>query len=325
MKFLDYYQVLGVPRGADADAIKKAFRKLARKYHPDVSKSPEAETRFKEANEAYEVLSDPEKRKRYDALGPNWKAGQSFTPPPGFGGFKGASSGPGGFSFQFGDAGEFSDFFSALFGDLGASRSRRRASPFGDFGAGTDFADAFQPRGQDIEVGLSITIEDLYNRAPKSLSLQVPVTGPDGTVTHSSRSFNVRIPPGATEGTRIRLSGQGHAGGNLYIKLHVRPHPVYRLNGHDLELTLAITPWEAALGAKIPVQTLSGTASVTIPPGTSSEARLRLAGQGLPKRQGRGGDLLITVRIVVPKQPTSREKQLFEQLAADSSFRPRAT
>lgn len=331
MKYLDYYAVLGVPRGASADEIKKAFRKLARQYHPDVNKSAGAEARFKEINESYEVLSDPEKRKRYDALGHNWKPGQDFTPPPGWGGFEGASSGPGGIHFEFGGApggGDFSDFFSALFGDLGgpgrAARGRRGGSPFAGFGGfGDAGAETFTPRGQDFEANLTLSLEDLFNRAPKSLTLQLPAAHPDGTPARQAKTFNVRIPPGATDGTRIRLSGQGGGGGNLYLNLRVAPHPVFQLNGHDLDLVLPLAPWEAVLGAKVHIPTLEGTASLHIPPGTQGGSRLRLAGKGLPDKHGSRGDIFVNIRIVLPDPPTPREKALFAQLAQESTFQPR--
>ena len=336
MKFLDYYAVLGVPRDASPDAIKKAFRKLARQYHPDVNKSSGAESKFKEINEAYEVLSDPEKRKRFDALGPNWKSGQDFTPPPGFGGFGGASSGPGGIPFDFSGApggGDFSDFFSSLFGDLGgaggprsSSRGRRSSSrPFSGFGGfgGIPNEDQFTPRGQDFEANLPLSIEELFNRAPKSITLQVPQPRPDGSLARQSKSFQVRIPLGATDGTRIRLSGQGASGGNLYLNLRVAPHPTFHLNGHDLDMTVPIAPWEAVLGAKVHIPTLEGTASLHIPPGTQGGSRLRLPGRGLPDKHGVRGDIFVSIRIAIPDNPTTREKELFERLAKESPFRPR--
>ena len=329
MKYLDYYAVLGVPRDASADDVKKAFRKLARQYHPDVNKSPGAEARFKEINEANEVLSDPEKRKRYDALGANWKTGQDFTPPPGWGGFEGASSGPGGIRFEFGGGpggGDFSDFFSSLFGDLGGAargaRGRRAGNPFAGFGG---FGGGEEPErgGRDFEADLALSLEDLLSREPKSVTLQVPVARPDGSIAQTAKTFHVRIPPGATDGTRIRLSGQGADGGNLYLNLRVAPHPVFQVHGHDLDQTLPIAPWEAALGAKIRIPTLEGPAVLAIPPGTPSGARLRLAGKGLPDKRGVRGDVFVAVRIVVPAPPTAREKALFEQLAKESTFQPR--
>lgn len=334
MKYLDYYAVLGVPRDASAEDIKKAFRKLARKYHPDVNKSPGAETKFKEINESNEVLSDPEKRKRYDALGHNWKSGQDFTPPPGWGGTGGAGRGPGGIHFDFGGAsgagGDFSDFFSSLFGDLGgpgrAPRGRRGgANPFAGFGGfgGGPAEETFTPRGQDFEANLALSIEDLFSRAPKSLTLQMPATHPDGSLSRQSKTFQVRIPPGATDGTRIRLSGQGEGGGNLYLNLRVAPHPVFQLHGQDLDLTLPLAPWEAVLGAKVHIPTLEGLAALHIPPGTQGGARLRLTGKGLPDKDGSRGDIFVNIRIALPDHPTPREKALFEQLAKESSFRPR--
>ena len=336
MKYLDYYAVLGVPRDASSDDIKKAFRKLARQYHPDVNKSPGAEAKFKEINEANEVLSDSDKRKRYDTLGRNWKSGQDFTPPPGFGGFGSARGGaPGGIPFDFGGAqgagGDFSDFFSAIFGDLGgqsrtSGRGRRGgANPFAGFGGfGGDMDEkTFTPRGQDFEANLTLSIEDLFSRAPKSVTLQVPSTRADGSLARQAKSFNVRIPPGATDGTRIRLSGQGESGGNLYLNIRVAPHPVFQLNGHDLDLTLPITPWEAVLGAKVHIPTLEGTASLNIPPGTQGGSRLRLSGKGLPDKSGSRGDIFVNLRMAIPDHPTPREKALFEQLAKESTFRPR--
>jgi curved DNA-binding protein len=330
MKYLDYYAVLGVPRDASADAIKKAFRKLAREYHPDVNKSPAAEARFKEINEANEVLSDPEKRKRYDALGANWKTGQDFTPPPGWGGFEGASSGPGGIRFEFGGGpggGDFSDFFSSLFGDLGgasrAGRGRRGGNPFADYDGFGGGEEAFTPRGQDFEANLTLSIEELYSREPKTVALQVPVVQPDGTVAHRPKTFHVRIPPGAADGTRIRLSGQGAGGGNLYLNLRVAPHPVYALHGCDLDVSVPLAPWEAVLGAKVRIPTPDGAATLTIPSGSQGGTRLRLAGKGLPDKHGSRGDVFANLRIVVPHPPTAKERALFEQLARESTFQPR--
>lgn len=336
MKYLDYYALLGVPRTASDTDIKKAFRRLARQYHPDVNKAPDAEARFKEINEAYEVLSDPEKRKRYDALGPNWKSGQDFTPPPGFGGFGGPGGGNIHFEFGGGDGGfpsDFSDFFSAIFGGMnggmgGGPRARRSSSrtrggpaanPFGGFGGfGASGPDAdFVPRGNDFEATLPIRIEDLFSRDPQTVTLQLPGTPP------APKTFKIRIPAGATDGTRIRLAGQSPDGGNLYITLKLLPHPVFRPNGHDLDLTLPVAPWEAVLGAKIAVPTPDGTAMVTLRPGTQGGSRLRIPAHGLPQRTGKRGDLFVTIRIAIPDHPTDRERELFAELARTSTFRPR--
>lgn len=315
MKYLDYYQVLGVPRDATPDAIKKAFRKLARQYHPDINKDPAAEAKFKEINEAYEVLSDPAKRSRYDALGPNWKAGQDFTPPPGgadFGGFH--------FDFSTGGApgdgpGAFSDFFSALFGDAfaraqpGGAHSRRRRAPRNPF-------ESAAPPSPDVKATLPISLEDLYRRAPQTFSFQLSGAA-------APKTLSVRIPPGATDGTRIRLAGQGPNGADLYLTLRVSPHPRFKLHGLDLEAPLVLAPWEAALGAKIRVPTLDGEVTVAVPAGTQGGSRLRLSGQGLPGRDDRRGDLFLLVKIAVPTPLTPREKELFSLLSRESPFRPR--
>ncbi len=330
MKYLDYYAVLGVARGASADEIKKAYRKLARKYHPDVNKTSGAETKFKEVSESYEVLSDPEKRKRYDALGHNWKSGQDFTPPPGWGGgFSGArGQRDGGVHFDFGGGGgeDFSDFFSSIFGGQagagGSPYGRRGGNPFGG-GAGMG-SQGFTPRGQDFEANLPLSIEELFNREPKSITLQLPTTHSDGSRSSKAKTFKVRIPSGASDGTRIRLSGQGEGGGSLYLNLRVTPHPVFQLHGHDLDLSLPIAPWEAVLGAKIKIPTLEGTASLSIPPGTQGGARLRLSGKGLPAKHGKQGDIFVNIRLAIPDHPTTREKELFEQLAKESTFQPRS-
>jgi curved DNA-binding protein len=323
MKYIDYYQTLGVPRDATADAIKKAFRKLARKYHPDVNKSPGAEAKFKEINEAYEVLSDPEKRKRYDTLGANWKAGQDFTPPPGWeDAFRGAGGRGGGIHFDFGGggAGGFSDFFSQLFGRMGGMGGMHGMGGMGnmggDMGGGGPFGyGGFTPHGQDAQADLPISLEDLYSRAPQKLTLRLPDGG--------TRTFNVRIPLGAADGSRIRLPGQGSGGGHLYLNLRVQPHPHFKPNGHDLDYTLPLAPWEAVLGAKVRVPTLDGASVLTIAPGTQNGARLRLHGKGLPDKQGNRGDIFATVKVVVPAHPTDREKELFRQLAEEAAFKPR--
>ena len=321
VKFQDYYETLGVSRSASADEIKKAYRKLAQKLHPDVNKDPSAESRFKQVNEAYEVLGDPDKRKKYDALGTNWRAGQDFQPPPGYENihfdFGGAPGQGGAFSFE--DLGGFSDFFGTLFGSqFGQARSGRSR--------GRDSMRAM--RGQDQEAELTITVEEAYHGARKTIALQVPEMTPYGEANYQTHKYDVKIPAGATEGSRIRLSGQGSAGrgggeaGDLYLTIHMSPHPIYTVKDHDLEMDLPITPWEAALGAKVNVRTLAGTMSLTIPARTQSGQKLRLRGKGLPKGKT-AGDLLATIRIVVPDRLTSKERELFEQLAHESTFRPR--
>ena len=337
VKFKDYYEILGVNRNASADEIKKAYRKLARQYHPDVNKSPGAETRFKEINEANEVLGDAEKRKRYDALGANWRGGQEFTPPAGwenirfdFGGAQGPTGG--GFSFENlgGGAGGFSDFFEMLFGGMGRpgqGHAFRYQSqhPFGMNG------DEESPQGADQEATINISLEDIYRGATKSISLTHEQFDEQGRPHRSVKTYDVKIPAGATEGTRIRLAGQGApsynggAPGHLYLTIHIAPHPLYRSNGHDLEMDLPLTPWEAILGGKVTIPTLNDSVTLTIPAGTQGGQRLRLRGKGLPKAGGRGaGDLYAVVKIVVPTRLSAKERALLEELASASNFQPRS-
>jgi curved DNA-binding protein len=324
VKFQDYYETLGVPRGATEQEIKKAYRRLAQKYHPDVNKDPAAEAKFKRINEAYEVLGDAEKRKKYDTLGSNWRAGQDFTPPPDWKNvrfdFRGAPDM--GDESGFEEFGGFSDFFSELFGGRFGQAVRS--------GSGARNARWAAERGQDHEAAITISLEDAYHGAHKTISLQAAEMDERGRARHKTRTYEVRIPPGAAEGTRIRLSGQGSAGpgggapGDLYLHVHVAPHPVYKVNGHDIEMPLPLTPWEAALGAKVTVSTLAGTVSLNIPPRTQSGQHLRLRGKGLPgKGREPGGDLILETRIAVPERLSARERELFEALAHESSFKPR--
>ncbi len=320
MDYKDYYATLGVARGASADEIRKAYRKQARRYHPDVNKESGAEAKFKAAAEAYEVLSDPEKRSRYDALGAGWKAGQDFRPPPpgAGGGFEGGAfhfGGAGGGGFRPEDMGGFSDFFSSLFGGGFAQEG----------GAG-----GAAMRGQDHEAELEITIEEARHGVRKSVALQSAEVDAHGRVQRRTRNYEVHVPAGTTEGARIRMAGQGGAGeeggalGDLYLRIRLAPHPRFRVQGHDLETDLPVTPWEAALGAKVAVGTGDGDALVTLPAGTSSGQRIRLRGQGLPRRGGGvAGDLYAVVRIEAPRTLSGRERELFEELARISAFRPR--
>jgi curved DNA-binding protein len=326
MKFLDYYAVLGVPRDASADTIKKAFRKLARQYHPDVNKSPGAEARFKEINEAYEVLSDPAKRKRYDTLGSNWKAGQDFTPPPGFDfGGGGNPFGGGGMHFDFSGSGAegFSDFFSALFGNMGGAmggggRSRRRGpgNPFAGFGGANPFAGAAAAEDappQAVEAEIRVPLRALFAKEKETVRLDFG----DGT---GPKTYAVSLPAGTTDGSRVRLRGQGPGGADLLLTVRLEPDPLFRPTGpYDLETTLPIRPWEAVLGAKkVPCETPTGTAAVNIAPGTQGGRMLRLAGQGLPKRGGGRGDLYVKLAIRVPTAPTEAERAAYEALAKAS-------
>ncbi len=311
LEYKDYYQILGVARDADADAIKSAYRKMARKYHPDVSKEANAEDRFKDLQEAYEVLKDPEKRRAYDQLGSNWQAGQDFRPPPGWehftGGFGGGAN-P--------NMGGFSDFFEELF----AQRGRR--SPHG--GA------SFRMRGEDSEAEIQIPLEDVFHGAKREISLELPVLGPDGRMHRERRQLSVKIPAGIAEGQRLRITGQGQPGqgggpnGDLYLRVRYAAHPRFRAEGKDLYLDLPISPWEAVLGASVSVPTLDGQLRVKVPAGSSSGQKLRLGGRGLPESKGgKAGDLYVVLQIVVPKEVSTAEKELWEKLATESRFQPR--
>jgi curved DNA-binding protein len=301
--FQDYYDTLGVPRDASADEIRRAYRNLARRLHPDVNKEPGAEDRFKEVSEAYEVLRDPEKRQRYDRFGTNRTAGENVSGATGFEG----EDDFGDVSFDFG-RGDFSDFFDGLFSRRGGARA----------GPGTSSFEGFSMRGGDQEAVLELTLEEAAAGGRRRLSLG------DG------RDLEVEIPRGVRDGQRIRLAGQGSGGpgggpaGDLYLRVRLRPHPVFDVEGRDLHVDLAVTPWEAALGAEVPVPTLGGTARVKVPPGSSSGRRLRLRGQGLPDSAGGPpGNLYTVVEIHVPKRLTREERELFEQLASVSKFDPR--
>lgn len=347
VRYKDYYQILGVPRDASDDEIKKAFRRLARQYHPDVAKNKrEAEEKFKEINEAYEVLSDPVKRKRYDALGANWKAGQEFRPPPGWEPFEhefvrwdNFGQAGTGFEFHFGGTG-FSDFFEQLFG-------RMRWA-----GAGSRFSrDLFEDEqgiktGRDIEGDIMVTLEEAARGSVRTVTVHrtVPCTACGGSgerygqtcsecagtgQTKKTDTFKVKIPPGVVEGQRLRVAGRGEVGlggdtaGDLYLRVRFARHPDFTVDGQDLIYEVELAPWEAVLGTTITVPTLSGSATIKIPPGTQAGQKFRLRGRGLPNRQGEKGDLIVVARIQVPKHVTDRERALWEQLARESNFNPR--
>jgi len=332
VKFQDYYQTLGVPRSASEDDIRKAFRKLARKYHPDVNPGDKsAEEKFKEINEAYEVLSDSEKRKRYDRLGQNWKAGSDFTPPPGWEGMRVEYGDTGDFfGGGRGPAGGFSNFFETLFG----------GGPRGRTGTG------FRMRGQDIEAEIPLTIEEANRGTTRTVTLQSAETCPDcgGTgrkdnkvcptcrgagVISRPRSLDVTIPPGVREGSVIRLSGQGDPGegggppGDLYLHVRLQPHPVFTVSGDDVQMDLPVAPWEAALGAEVSVPTLDGWVDMKIPPGSQGGQRLRLRGQGLNRRKGGRGDQYLKLKVVLPPNLSEAERRHFQELAAESRFNAR--
>lgn len=306
MKYKDYYATLGIDGSAGADEIKKAFKKLAHKYHPDVSKDPQGEEKFKEVAEAYETLKDAEKRAAYDRLGRH-EAGQDFQPPPDWG----SQFREGGFSFEEMD---LSDLFAGLAGS--GSRGNR---------AGGNVP----IRGQDFEVNAQITLEDAHRGTVTDLNLTVPEVDDQGRLRRVEKSFQARIPKGAIDGQRLRLRGKGGKGmnggpnGDLYLNITLHPHPLFRASGHDLYLDLPLTPWEAALGASVDVPTLEGSIRLKVPSSTHAGQKLRLARRGLPKPHGGEGDLFAIVQIDVPSALSEREKTLFEQLAESSTFNPR--
>ncbi len=324
VQYKDYYEILGVPRSASDEEIKKSFRKLARQYHPNVAKDKKrAEEKFKEINEAYEVLGDPAKRKKYDELGANWKSGADFRPPPGWeqfaGGqaFRGGRAGSQEFEFRFGGTG-FSDFFEQLFG----SRMRGGA---GGFGRGAVFEDEeYAERGQDIEGDILVTLEEALHGSVRS----VTVRRPSGRSV-KTETYQVRVPPGVTEGQKLRLAGRGEIGagggaaGDLYLRVRLAKHPDFEVEGHNLIYEAELAPWEAVLGANLSVPALDGRVNIKIPAGTQDGQKLRVRARGLPARDGSRGDLLIVTKVAVPSRVTDAEKKLWEQLARESKFNPR--
>ena len=311
MKYKDYYKILGVERAANEEQIKKAYRKLARKYHPDVSKEKDAEEKFKEVAEAYEVLKDAEKRKAYDTMG-SYQPGQEFRPPPDWeqqfhrGGFQDV---------------EDIDLFDLL---SGLGRGGFRAGGTGR-GAG-----AFRMRGQDYEVTAHLSVEDAARGTELEIPLPVTEMSEDGQLRRTTKTVKVRIPKGATDGQRLRVPGKGglgHGGasdGDLYVNIQLRPHDLFRVSGHDLYLELPVAPWEAALGAEVQIPTLDGRVSVKIPPGSRAGQKLRVRGKGLPRPSGGEGDLYAVLQVVTPSVLSEREKQLYRELQQASSFNPRA-
>ncbi|HEY3932239.1 MAG TPA: J domain-containing protein [Verrucomicrobiae bacterium] len=315
VQYKDYYESLGVPRTANADEIKKSFRKLARQHHPDVAKDKKkSEEKFKEINEAYEVLSDPAKRKKYDELGANWKSGAEFRPPPGYGNFGGGQTFRGGrnvsaeeFETHFGGTG-FSDFFEQIFG------GRTRGGGFGR--SATIDEDDFAQRGRDVEGDIMVTLEEAAHSSIRSVS-----------VRHGSKTetHQVKIPAGITEGQKLRLAGRGEHGhgggmsGDLYLRVRLAKHPDFEVEEHNLIYEAELAPWEAVLGAELSVPTLTGRVNIKIPAGMQSGQKLRVRGRGLPP----SGDLIVVTKIVVPVKISDAEKKLWEQLKRESKFNPR--
>jgi curved DNA-binding protein len=309
--FVDYYAVLGVSKNATSEEIDRAYRQLARKYHPDVSKVKDAEEQFKRVNEAYEVLKDATKRQHYDRYGAAWKEAQrQGAPPPGTERFRvepGGPGGPGGFEFEFGDAGDFSDFFQELFGFGGGGGMRTRGGRRG----GTARRAA---AGADQEAQLTLSLEEAARGGKREITLRDPQTG-------RARTLAVTIPAGVRPGQRIRLAGQGDPGrgggpaGHLYLQVEIGPHPLFRLEGSDLHTVLTVTPATAVLGGHARLQTLDGAVKIKIPAGSSSGQRIRLAGKGFPNGHGRAGDLYVEIRIVVPTTPSAEQRTHYEELA----------
>lgn len=305
MEFKDYYKLLEVDRTATADEIKSAYRKLARKYHPDVSKEPQAEARFKEIGEAYDVLQDPKKRAAYDQLGERWRAGQEFTPPPEWD----AGSEPASGGAYTEDAADYSEFFSSLFGNF----SRRGASA--------------RAQGEDHHAKISIDLEVAFQGGTHAVTLRLPQVDAQGRVVQRERLLNVQIPKGIREGQHIRLAGQGAPGiqgaspGDLYLEIHFHPHALYQVQGRDLSLSFPVAPWEAALGAAVKAPTPAGVVEVKIPPGSQSGRKLRLKGRGIPGEPA--GDLYLVLDVVLPKADTEQAQQVYQTMARELAFNPR--
>ena len=285
MQYKDYYKILGVSRDAKPDEIRKAYRKLAKQFHPDVNKEAGAEEKYKEINEAYEVLKDPAKREKYDTLGMNWQSGQDFTPPPGWNG-----GNFGGRRVEFG--GDFSDFFQTLFGNAG--------SGFGGFG--DIFGNAGRPMTRDEEASLTLTLEQA-------------VSAGEITLKHGNRSIKARLPKGITEGSKITLRGQAEGGGDIHLTLHLAPHKDFSVEGYDITRDIKVPVWDAVLGKDISVQTLEGNVTVKMPPGIQDGQKLRLRGKGLPDRKGSNGDMYVRVRVEIPRHLNSKQNELWHELA----------
>lgn len=309
MEYKDYYKIMGLKRDATLDEIKRAHRILARKYHPDISKEPDAEAKFKEAGEAYKVLKDPVKRAAYDKLGHNFKSGQEFNPPPNW---------DAGFEFNTSESSNmgnnFSDFFEELFGQ------RRYASH-------SESGSQFNSQGRDHNAKVTVDLEDVFYGATRSITLQTPTLDVHGQMHMSNRTLKIKIPKGIKEGQQIRLAGQGPADigngrpGDLYLEIHFKPHPLYRAEGRDLHMQLPVTPWEVALGETVKVPTPAGTVDLKIAAGSNSGSKLRLKGRGIPGSPA--GDLYLTLSVMVPQANSEKAKVLYKEMADTLAFNPR--
>ncbi|MCF8069773.1 MAG: DnaJ domain-containing protein [Desulfobacterales bacterium] len=311
MEYKDYYKIMGLERDASQDDIKRAHRKLARKYHPDISKEPDAEDKFKEVGEAYEVLKDPEKRAAYDHLDPDLNTGQEFHPPPDWD--SGFEFRGGGFT---GAGGDYSDFFEELFGQKRYGTAR------------ASYNTQFNARGQDHHARVFVDLEDAFRGTTRSISIQTPELDNNGQVRIINRTLNVKIPKGIKEGQQIRLKSQGSPGlgkgtkGDLYLEVHFNPHPLYRAEGSDLYLTLPVTPWEVALGATVKTPTPNGTVDLKIPAGANSGKKLRLKGRGIPGKVT--GDIYVILSVIVPPANSEQAKALYKEMSNTLAFNPRA-
>ncbi len=313
MEYKDYYKIMGLAKSATKDEVKRAYKKLARKYHPDVSKEKDAEAKFKELGEAYEVLKDPEKRAAYDQLGEHWKSGAGSTPPPGW---------DAGFEFSGGNytganASEFSDFFESLFG----KQYRPDASAH-------HYNDRFYAQNNDRHAKVMIELEDAYQGTTRSLSLKMPQTDQQGNLINKTHTLNIKIPKGVKAGQRIRLAGQGSPAlgngkqGDLYLEIEFNKHRYFYASERDIYLDLPVTPWEAALGSMVSVPTLGGTVELKIPADSQADKKLRLKGRGLPGSPA--GDQYVILKLVIPPAKTAEDKRLYEKMAETMAFNPRA-
>jgi curved DNA-binding protein len=309
MEFKDYYKIMGVAENADTDAIRKAYRKLARKYHPDVSKEADAEQHFKEVGEAYEVLKDKDKRTEYDQLRKLGARGRdgSFRPPPGWQARNGGQ--------QTSADGDFSDFFSSIFGGFGGAQQAGHSTA----------RQAFRRRGEDVHSTLALLLDEAHQGGDKQISFQVQDSDEQGHLRRRRKTLKVKIPAGVTRGQQIRLKGQGGPGmggaenGDLFIEIDLAPHPLFVVDGKHLQLTVPITATEAALGASIKIPSLGGPLNIKIPADSSGGQKLRLAGKGLSK----AGDLIVILRISMPKQHSDQARELYRQLATETQYNPR--
>lgn len=313
MEYKDYYKILDIDRSASQDEIKRAYRKLARKYHPDVNKEPDAEAKFKDVGEAYEVLKDPEKRSAYDKFGSNWQAGQDFKPPPNWdAGFEFSGA-----NYTGADASGFSDFFESLFG----GRTRFTSS-------GSRASTTFRMQGENQHAKIVIRLEDAYHGSKQTLTLTRAKVDEQGRVRTEPHSLHVTIPKGITEGQHIRLEGQGMPGigggpnGDLFLEIAFADHPQFKVDGRDIHTTVAITPWEAALGTTVTVPTLGGNVDLKIPPGSQGGRKMRLKGRGLSSAKIKGNQY-VTLRIVVPEAKTDEQKKLYQEMARIMPMNPR--